>query len=81
MNYALWLPIHLRDMSTLGEKYPQLAHAFQRGECVVHKSSRDFSAIAIDQAHEQANAVIDANGGATGVTEDPSAVNQHRECG
>ena len=29
-NYARWLPIHLRDMSTLGEKHPQLAHAFQR---------------------------------------------------
>ena len=57
-----------------GEKHPQLAHAFQRGAFVVHKSSRDFSAIAIDQAHEQVNAVIKADGGAIGVTEDPSAL-------
>ena len=61
-------------MSTLGEKHPQLAHAFQREAFVVHKSSRNFSAIAIDQAHEQANAVIKADGGAIGVTKDPSAL-------
>ena len=61
VNYARWLPIHLRDMSTLGEKHPQLAHAFQRGAFVVNKSRRDFSASAIDQAHEQANAVIKAD--------------------
>ena len=24
MNYARWLPIHLRDMSILGEKHPQI---------------------------------------------------------
>ena len=63
-------------MSTLGEKHPQLANAFQRGalDFVVHKPSRDFSAIDIDQAHEQVNAVIKADGGAIGVTEDPSAL-------
>ena len=30
VNYARWLHIHLRDMSTRGEKHPQRAHAFQR---------------------------------------------------
>ena len=55
-----------------GGETPQLAHAFQRGAFVVHKSSRDVSAIAIDQAHEQVNAVIKADGGAICVTEDPS---------
>ena len=38
VNYAQWLPIHLRDMSTLRKKHPQLAHGFQRGAFVVHKS-------------------------------------------
>jgi hypothetical protein len=42
--------------------------------CVVHKSNREFSALAIDQAHEQANAVIKGDGGAICVTEDPSAL-------
>ena len=40
----------------------------------MHKSRRQFSAMAIDQAHEWANAVIKADGGAIGVTEDPSAL-------
>ena len=34
----------------------------------------DSSAIAIDQAHEQAKSVIKEDGGAIGVTEDPSAL-------
>lgn len=61
-------------MVTLKEKHPQLAKEFESGKFVVHKSSREFSAMAIDQAHEQANAVIKADGGAVGVTEDPSAL-------
>ncbi|KAJ8406047.1 hypothetical protein AAFF_G00309350 [Aldrovandia affinis] len=74
VNYARWLTIHYRDMVTLEQKHPQLAQEFQSGNFVVHKSSRQFSAMAIDQAHEQANAVIEADGGAIGVTEDPSAL-------
>jgi hypothetical protein len=35
--------------------HPQLAAEFHRGKFVVHKSNREFSALAIDQAHEQAN--------------------------
>ena len=30
--------------------------------------------MAIDQAHEQANAVVKENGGAIGLTEDPAAL-------
>ena len=74
VNYARWLPIHLRDMVTLREKHPQLAEEFQKGHFVVHKTNREVSALAIDQAHEQANAVIKGEGGAVGVTEDPSAL-------
>jgi len=74
VNYARWLPIHYRDMVTLEQKHPQLAQEFQSGNFVVHKSSRQFSAMAIDQAHEQTNAVIKADGGVIGVTEDPSAL-------
>ena len=61
-------------MLNLKEKHPKLAQEFEKGKFVVHKSSRDFSAMAIDQAHEQANGVIKADGGAIGVTEDPSAL-------
>ena len=73
-NYARWLPIHLRDMLRLGSTHPQIKSEFIKGNFVVHKSKRGFSALAIDQAHEHANAVIKGEGGAVGITEDPSAL-------
>jgi len=74
VNYTRWLPIHLIDMMTLEERHPKIAEAFHAGKFVVHKSDRDLSAMAIDQAHEQENAVIKDDGGAVGITEDPSAL-------
>ena len=73
-NYARWLPIHLRDMLTLESSHPELHKEFKAGNFVVHKTSRQFSAMALDQAHEQTNAFIKADGGAIGLTEDPSAL-------
>ena len=67
-NYARWLPIHLRDMMCLEKQHPDVAREFHQGNVVVHKSDRHFSAMAIDQAHEQNNAVIKGDGGAIGVT-------------
>ena len=40
----------------------------------MHRSCKEFSSIAIDQAHEQNNAVIKDDGGAIGLTEDPTAL-------
>lgn len=55
-------------------KHPELAQEFKMGNFVVHKTKHDFSALALDQAHEQANAVIKADDGAIGLTENPSAL-------
>lgn len=74
VNYARWLPIHLRDMMGLEKAHPQLAAIFKAGGFVIHKTTRNFSAMAVDQAHEQANAVIKGDGGAIGITEDQSAL-------
>ena len=74
VNYARWLPIHLRDMLTLHKTHPQIKAEFDKGNFVVEKSGREFSALAIDQAREQANAVIKREEGAIGITEDPSAL-------
>ena len=41
---------------------------------IVHKSSRQFSPIIIDQTLEQANVVVKADGGKFGVTGDPAAL-------
>ena len=71
VNYARWLPVHLKDMMSLEQQHPEVAREFHKGNVVVHKPRREFSAIAIDQAHEQNNAVIKGDGGAVGLTEDP----------
>ena len=74
VNYARWIPIHFRDMMSLEQQHPDVAREFHKGNFVIHKSRREYSALAIDQAHEQNNAVIKGDGGAIGLTEDPSAL-------
>lgn len=74
MNYARWLPIHLRDMLSLESCHPRIFAEFSNGNFAVRKTESRFSCIAIDQAHEQNNAVVKGDGGAIGLTEDPSAL-------
>ena len=74
VNFARWLPVHFRDMMSLEKQHPDVAVQFHKGKFVVHKSRREFSALAIDQAHEQNNAVIKGDGGAVGPTEGPVAL-------
>ena len=61
-------------MLTLESTHQQLAQEFKAGNFVVHKTNQHSSALALDQAHEQANATIKADGGAIGLTEGPSAL-------
>ncbi|KAK0132806.1 hypothetical protein N1851_007916 [Merluccius polli] len=72
-HYARWIPVHLRDMAELPRKHPNIAQEFHAGNFTVQKSMRVFSSIAIDQAHEQMNACIKGDGGAVGLTDNPSA--------
>jgi len=71
-HYSRWLPVHLRDMLSIGTKHPQLAKEFEDGNFVVHKTGRAFSGIPIDQAHEQNNKCVKGDGGAIGLTENTS---------
>jgi hypothetical protein len=73
-NYARWIPVHLRDMAELPEKHPEISRKFNAGHFTVQKSKRVFSSIPLDQAHEQNNACVKGDGGAVGLTEDPSAL-------
>jgi hypothetical protein len=70
MNYARWIPIHLKYMLTLEQKHPLLASEFQKGTFVVHKSSRvgHRPSSRTSQCHYQRRR------GAIGVTEDPTAL-------
>ena len=68
-NYARWVPIHIRDMVSLDNHLPALSDEFRKGHFVVHKTHHAFSAIPIDQAHEQNNKCVKGDGGAVGLTE------------
>ena len=70
-NYARWIPVHIRDMENLP---PTIKEEFeQHGHWVVFKTTNRFSAIPIDQAHENNNDIVKGSGGAVGLTENPSA--------
>ena len=59
-------------MCALKEKAASVLTQFENGFFTVKKSQRKFSAIAIDHAHEQNNAMVKGDGGAVGLTENPS---------
>ncbi|MES9880445.1 MAG: hypothetical protein ABW185_06130, partial [Sedimenticola sp.] len=73
-HYARWLSVHIRDMMILSVKHPNILEEFRAGNFVVHKTSNRFSAMAIDQCHEQNNARVKGSGGAVGLTENPAAL-------
>lgn len=71
VHYARWLSIHLRDMEALqNDTFVE----FTKGNFTVHKTTRPFSSMAIDQAHEQNNAHVKGDGGAIGLFEDADAL-------
>ena len=69
VNYARWIPIHIRDMQSL----PQSISEELKKCWVVQKTQNLFSCIPLDQAHEQNNKLVKNSGGAVGLTENPSA--------
>ena len=72
VNYARWMPVHIRDMLHLPES---IRIEFEKqGHWVLSKTNNLFSAIPIDQAHEQENANVKGSGGFIGLTECPMAL-------
>ena len=61
-------------MMNLIDKHPDVLAEFRSGTFVVHKTSNKFSAMPIDQSHEQNNAVVKGSGGAIGLTGNPGAL-------
>ena len=72
-HYSRWVPVHLRDMVS-ARSDPSVYEEFMKGNFTVKKSKHAFSAIAIDHAHEQNNASVKGDGGAVGLTENPSVL-------
>ena len=50
------MPVHIRDMKCLPDSVRQEFE--KQGHWVISKTSNSFSAIAIDQAHEQKGQVV-----------------------
>ena len=74
VNYARWLPIHLKDMISLETRHPTVHEQFKEGHFVVRKTIHKYSAISLDQAHEQNNASVKGMGGAIGLLTDAAAL-------
>ncbi len=61
-------------MYLLNDVSPDVALQFKQGKFAVNKTSKNFSSIPIDHAHEQNNALVKVDGGAVGLTGNPSAL-------
>ena len=61
-------------MHSLDQMVPHIASEFKKGLLTVNKTLKRFLSIAIDQAHEQNNAMVKGEGGAVGLTENPNAL-------
>lgn len=48
-NYARWLPVHVRDMTSIYETHPDFYIYFVNGDVVIRKLQHRFYAISIDQ--------------------------------
>ncbi len=75
-HYARWTPVRLHDMISLEQSHPSIYAEFAKRNFIVKKSKRSFSAISIDQAHEQNNAIVKGDGGAIGLTENSTALHR-----
>jgi len=73
-HYARWLSVHIKDMASLSLTSPSTFIDFMAGKFTVKKTVRNFSAMAIDQCHEQSNAAVKGDGGAIGLTQDEHAL-------
>ena len=66
-NYARWVPIFIRDMERLPTTNTQ--KKFDKSHWTINRSSRRFSSLPVDYAHEQANKRVKGVGGIIGLTE------------
>lgn len=71
VNYARWMPVHLRDMRSLPDSIKKEFE--ENGHWAISKTTNKFSTMPLDQAHEQENKIVKSSGGAVGLTENPVA--------
>ena len=69
-NYARWISIHIRDMKSLSK---HIRDDFKK-QWAVNKTKHRFSALSIDNVHEQLNAKVKGKGEIIGLTDKPYAL-------
>lgn len=73
-HYSRWLPDHIKDMKERKSRNAEINKNFNEGNFAVHRTSKVFSAIGIDQAHEQNNTLVKGDGGVIGLTQDDASL-------
>eukprot|EP00112_Aurelia_sp_Birch-Aquarium-sp1_P020727 Seg5404.1 transcript_id=Seg5404.1/GoldUCD/mRNA.D3Y31 product="hypothetical protein" pseudo=true protein_id=Seg5404.1/GoldUCD/D3Y31 len=68
VHYAYWLPVFLQDLNS---RHPNVYQEFLSGKFTVQKTSRKFSSMATDQAHEPNNKLVMEEGGVIGILPSP----------
>ena len=56
-HYARWLSVRTREMECIETEIPEIAAEFKNSNFEVNKTSRAFSLLPVDQAHEQNNKI------------------------
>ena len=71
IHYLRWRLVFLNDIVRLPDS---IKEAFNQENFTVNKTSRAFSAMGIDQAHEQKNRSVKVDGGAIGIMDNESSL-------
>ena len=74
VRYSRWLSIHVRDMTTLSQRCPDVFDHFMICAFTSNVTGDRFSSIELDQAHKHLNAHVKGDGGAIGLTENLGAL-------
>ena len=61
-------------MVNLRNSHPEIYRQFKNGHFAIQEMKNVFSALAIDQCHEQVNELTKGDGGAVGLTVNPHAL-------
>ena len=80
-HYSRWIPIFVQDLSSLEANNKETYDAFVKSFFTIGKTSRVFSNMGIDQAHEQNNKILKDDGGIIGILDNPTALLKWAICG
>ena len=68
------MSVYINNIESLYVTSPSLHDSFQKGMFSTQKSLKQFSKIALDQAHEQLNCKLKGDGGAIGLFDSEEAL-------